>query len=355
MKLTKRDILKGTSAITVATGLSFAVGSANAAEELNFMTWCDHDDPNIIRPFEEAHDVKVNVKVYELTGAAISILEQSQPGDWDVIVVDSADVLRMGEAGWLQPLNKADFPYDDIFDGAETPHLHESGGTLWAVPEKFGFNTLAFDSRTVGSDGSLSLDILLDPEMEGRVGVYDYYLPVIKTLGLRHGINPNDFDMASLDVVREDLFALKDNTKLVGDIVATQTALAAGDVDVLVGVAEFVAPLQGEKPYLDWGTPVEGGLRWSQSVGIFKDSEKQDLALKFAQYLMSPEGQARVAMASCYNAMPVNAKAALTDEQKSSLRWAEIDAYLSNTYDYGAVDPELDEAMLELWTEFLAH
>ncbi len=355
MIIAKTALLQGVAALALAGAMSVTAPAAWATEELNFMTWCDHDDPAIIRPFEEANDVKVNVKVYELTGAAISLLEQSRPGDWDVIVVDSADVVRMGEAGWLQPLNKADFPYDDMFEGAKTPHLHESQGQLWGVPEKFGFNTLAFDTRAVGAEKGLSLDMLFDPEMKGRVGVYDYYLPVIKTLGLRKGIDPRDFDMAALDMVRADLFALKDNVKLVGDIVATQTALATGDVDMLVGVAEFVAPLQGEKPYLDWGTPKEGGLRWSQSVAIFKDSEKQDLALKFAQYLMSPEGQARVAMASCYNAMPVNSKAALTDEQKVSLRWEEIDDYLENTYDYGAVDAELDEAMLELWTEFLAH
>lgn len=354
MKNTKYKLLRGVTVVALATGLALSMASAKASEELNFMTWCDHDDPNIIRPFEEEHNVKVNVKVYELTGAAISLLEQSRPGDWDVIVLDSADVLRMGQAGWLQPLNKTDFPYDDIFEGAKTPHLHEANGNLYGVPEKFGFNTMAFDNRVVGTDGELTLDVLFDPAMKGRVGVYDYYLPVIKTLGLRRGIAPNDFNMESLELVRDDLFALKDNTKLVGDIVATQTALAGGDVDVLVGIAEFVAPLQGEKPHLDWGTPKEGGLRWSQSVSIFKDSQKQDLALKFAQYLLGPEGQARVAMATCYNAMPVNSKTALTAEQKESLRWDKIDEYLNNTSDYGAVDAELDEAMLELWTEFLA-
>ena len=355
MKFTRNTLLQSVAAIALVGAIAVSSGPAKAQEELNFMTWCDHDDANIIGPFEEANNVKVNVKVYELTGAAISLLEQSKPGDWDVMVVDSADVRRMGEGGWLQPLNKADFPYDDIFDGAETPHLHESGGKLWGVPEKFGFNTMAFDNRVVGTDGTLSLDVLFDPAMKGRVGVYDYYLPVIKTLGMRRGIDPAKFDMASLDMIRDDLFALKDNTKLIGDIVATQTALAGGEVDVLVGIAEFVAPLQAEKPHLDWGTPAEGGLRWSQSVAIFKDSQKQDLALKFTQYLLSPEGQARVAMASCYNAMPVNSKAALTPEQQKSLRWSKIDDYLNNTSDYGSVDAELDEAMLELWTEFLAH
>ncbi len=340
-------------AALVALGLS---GGAQAEEELNLLAWCDHDDPTIYQPFEEATGIEVNVKVYELTGAAISILEQSDPGDWDVFVVDTADVLRMAEGGWLEPLNKADFPYAQMFEGAKTPHLHELDGQLYGVPEKFGFNTLAYDGRKIGDDGNpVSLDVLFDPAMKGRVAVYDYYLPIIMTLGLKQGVEPVNFDEATLEQVREDLFALKDNTKIVGDLVATQTALATGDVDVLIGAAEWVAPLQAEKPYLDWGTPVEGGLRWSQSVALFKDSAKKEASLKLAQYLLSPEGQARVAMAPCYNAMPVNSAAALSDAQKESLRWGEIDAFLANTYDYGAVSPELDEQMVEVWTEFLAY
>ncbi|GAB5471390.1 MAG: spermidine/putrescine ABC transporter substrate-binding protein [Rhodospirillales bacterium] len=349
--------MSGLKSLGLAAVLALGLpGLAQAADEVNLLAWCDHDDPSIYAPFEAETGIKVNVKVYELTGAAISILEQSDAGDWDVFIVDTADVLRMAEAGWLEPLDPADFPYDKLFEGAKTPHLHELDGTLYGVPEKFGFNTLAYDGRKVGADGrEVSLDLLFDPAMKDRVAVYDYYLPIILTLGMRHGVKPADFDAETLAKVREDLFALKDNAKIVGDLIATQTALATGDVDLLIGAAEWVAPLQAEKPYLDWGTPVEGGLRWSQSVALFKDSEKKAAALNLAQYLMSPEGQARVALAPCYNAMPTNSAAALDAAQKASLRWAEIDAFLANTYDYGAVSPELDEEMVEVWTEFLAH
>ena len=66
--------------------------------------------------------------------------------------------------------------------------------------------------------------------------------------------------------------------------------------------------------------PDDGGVRWMQAIGVFAASEKQDLAKEFVKYILSPEGQARLATSSCYWAMPANSKAALTDGQKAVLR-----------------------------------
>ena len=44
---------------------------------------------------------------------------------------------------------------------------------------------------------------------------------------------------------------------------------------------------------------------------------------------MSPEGQARLATSSCYWGMPANTKAALTDEQKKTLRFNEQPGFLA--------------------------
>jgi spermidine/putrescine transport system substrate-binding protein len=341
--------------VAVALASALQVATADAAPTtLNLLAWCDHTDATLFQPFEKANNVKVNVKSYELTGAAISILEQSRPGDWDAFVVDSADVVRMGKAGWLAPLSKADFPYADFFEAAKTPQLHESGGKLWAVPEKFGFNTLAYDTRKFAKDGKPAVAGLFAKDAKGRVAVYDYYLPVIQTLGLMRGVKPADFKEADLKRVEPDLMALKKQSKVVGDMVTVETALANGDVDVLLGAAEWVASLKKEKPHIDWGNPVEGGMRWSQSVGVFRQSTKPALALKLAQYLVSPEGQARVATATCYWAMPINRKAALTDAQKKALRFERVEDYLANSYAYGAVDEALDAKMQDLWARFLA-
>ncbi len=118
---------------------------------------------------------------------------------------------------------------------------------------------------------------------------------------------------------------------------ASQTALATGEVDILVGGGEWVtAGLAKENPALDFSIPKEGAVLWSQSLAMFKDSKNKDLALKFIQYIMSPEGQARLATSSCYWGMPSNTKAALTDEQKKILRFDEQPAFLARAQPYPA-------------------
>ena len=86
-----------------------------------------------------------------------------------------------------------------------------------------------------------------------------------------------------------------------------------------------------------------------------KDSKKQDLALKFVQYIVSPEGQARLATSSCYWAMPANEKAGafLTDDQKKVLRWNEQADYLKKAQLYPVPSADLDAKMQDVWTEML--
>ena len=113
----------------------------SADKELNVLTWCDHTDPALLKPFEQKHKVRINMKEYDGTGVALALLEQSQPGDWDVFVVDSIDVRRVVKLGLLEPLDTKDFAWGDIFPEIRTPELHNVNGKLYAVPEKFGYNT----------------------------------------------------------------------------------------------------------------------------------------------------------------------------------------------------------------------
>ena len=84
-----------------ALGLLALATPAFAQDELNALVWCDHTDPALIAPFEAKYGVKVNLKEYEGTAAGLAILDQSQPGDWDVLVIDAVDVPRAVAAGKL--------------------------------------------------------------------------------------------------------------------------------------------------------------------------------------------------------------------------------------------------------------
>jgi spermidine/putrescine transport system substrate-binding protein len=343
---------------TLAAVALLVGGPALAQEELNALVWCDHTDPALIQPFEQAHNVKVNLKEYEGTGTALSLIEQSQPGDWDVFVVDGIDVPRAIDAGILGPLPKDQLPLDDIFPALRMDDQQMRDGEVYAVTEKFGYNTVAFNKEKVDPADMNDMTVLWGDKYKGRIAVYDYYLPVIGMVAMGLGKKTAELTEADLPEIRDTLFKLKENAKSVGEIVSSQMALATGEVDILVGGGEFVtAGLAAENPAMDWVLPKQGGVRWSQSIGVFKDSKKPELAVEFVKYILSPEGQARLATSSCYWAMPANAKAGehLTDQQKAALRWDDQEGYIANAQLYPAPDAALDAKMQEVWTEFLAH
>jgi len=345
-------------AAPVAMAMALSGATASTAEELNALVWCDHTDPALIEPFEQKHGVKVNLKEYEGTGAALAIIEQSRPGDWDVFVVDGVDVPGVVASGLLAELPQDQLPLDTVFDAVQMRDMTFKDGKMYAIMEKFGYNVISYNKEKVDPADMRDINSLWSDKYKGRIAVYDYYIPLMNLVALKMGIKPSEITADILPQMREELFKLKDNSVMVGDVVASSTALAVGEADILIGGGEWaVSVLSAEQPELDWVLPDQGGMLWSQSIAVFEASEKKDLAIEFVKYIMSPEGQARLATSSCFWGMPANsaAKDSLTDQQRAALRWDEQAGFQANSHRYFIPDPELDGLMLDVWTEFLQH
>jgi len=346
-----------TTTLAMAAAVAALTSAPAAAQvELNALVWCDHTDPALIEPFEKANNVKVNLKEYEGTGAGLSIIDQSRPGDWDVLVIDGVDVQRAVDKDILAEMPADALPNADIFPEVRMEANNTRDGKTYAVTEKFGYNTVSYDKTKVDPTDMKDMSKLWSEKYKGRIAVYDYYLPMIGLTGIGLGKATASLTDADLPAIKDKLFALKANAKQVSDVVSSQTALATGEVDIVFGGGEWLtAGLVKDKPNLDWTIPEQGAVRWAQSIGVMKGSTKKDLALKFVQYIVSPEGQAKLATSSCYWAMPANAKAGehLTSEQKTALRWNEQADYLKRTQLYPIPSAELDAKMQDAWTEML--
>ncbi|MEM1429000.1 MAG: extracellular solute-binding protein [Pseudomonadota bacterium] len=331
-------------------------GAAQAQEELNALVWCDHTDDALIEPFEAAHGVEVNLREYEGTGAALALLEQSRPGDWDVLVIDGIDVFRAIDAGILAPLPDEALPVADFFPEVVMAENNTRDGVTYAVTEKFGYNTISYNADAVDPGDMADLATVWSEKYDGRISIYDYYLPVMGLAALAEGIATEAIDGDSLETIGGVLSDMRARAASVGGVVAAQTALATGEVDIVVGGGEWLTAVLAEaQPELTWTIPEQGAVRWTQSIGILADSEKPDLALEFVKYIVSPEGQARLATSACFWGMPANAKAGdiLTDDQKEVLRWDSQADYLARTQLYPAPDADLDIEMQDLWLDTL--
>ena len=333
-----------------------AVASPSFAQEINALVWCDHTDPALIAPFEEKFGVTVNLKEYEGTAAGLQILEQSQPGEWDVLVIDAVDVKRAVEGGFLAELPADQLPTQDFFPEVVMAENNMVDGKTYAVTEKFGYNTISYDKTKVDPADMQDMAALTSGKYDGRIGIYDYYLPVIGLVALGQGVNTADITAETLPSLKDPLMALRAASKQVADVVSAQTALATGEVDIVVGGGEWLtAVLAADNPNLDWTIPKQGGLRWAQSIGVVAGPTQPDLALEFVKYIVSPEGQARLATSSCYWGMPANAKAgdSLSLESREVLRWSEQPEFLKRAQLYPIPDAALDTAMQDMWTEML--
>jgi len=329
-------------------------GQVFAQESINALVWCDHTDPEFIQPFEEANNVRVNLKEFEGTGAALSILEQSRPGDWDVMIIDGVDIPGLVEQGLLASIPEHALPLDDLWPEVVLADYHQHDGQWYGMTELFGYNTIAYNKNNVDPEDMLDMTTLWGDKYKGRIAVYDWHTPMIGLVAMGLGKKTAELTASDLPEIRETLFRLKENTVQFTDVVASQTALATGEVDILFGGGEWLTGvLSTEMPELDWVLPKQGGLMWSQSVTMLADAANPEMALKFVQYILSPEGQAALATSSCYWAMPANMKTGdvLTSDQKKTLRWDQQAEYLANSQRYPSVSAELDEQMEDLWIE----
>jgi spermidine/putrescine transport system substrate-binding protein len=346
--MTMRKILLAGIAVLAWTG------AAEAADTLNVLTWCDHEDPALLEPFEQANGVKVNFKDIDSTAAALAVLGQSKPGDWDVLVVDQTDTGRLAGMKMLEPLDAKDYPFGDIPAEIADPKLTSVDGTLYTVPEKFGYNTVAYNKAAVDPAAMTDINAIWDAKYKGRIAIYDYYVPEIEYVAIALGKKPSDLTDADLPAIKEKLVALKQNAAMIGDVTTVQQALASGSVDILVGGGEWVtAGIAKDNPNLDYVIPTQGGVRWQQGLGIFAASKQKDLAKKFVQYIVSPEAQGKLATSACYWGMPANAKAVLDAEQKKILRWDEQPGYIKTSHPYLQMTPEFDKKLQALWAEVL--
>lgn len=347
----RREFVATSAGAIAATSMWPSV--SHAAQELNILVWCDHADPKLIGPFEKKHGVKVNVKTYEGTGTALSILEQSSPGDWDVLVIDAPDVPRVANRGILMELSKDLVEWNDIFSQLRNAPYATVDGKHYAIPEKFGYYGFCYNKKVVSAEDASRGDIGWNKKYAGRIGVYDYYFPVIQMVGISMGIKPQDIKQTDLPKIRKRLLEMKPNVKMVGDIVAVQNALVTGSVDVIVGGAEFtVSNLMPKNPHLDWTISKQGGLIWNQGIGVLAKSKRKDLAQEFIKWILSSKGQGLLATSECFWAMPANSKAEVSEVAKTNLRWSDQSNFLGRSHVSLLPDAKMDAEMLDIWTEF---
>lgn len=359
--MTRRDFLKTSSLAAGGVALGSHIRPARSEEQvLRWLTYAGHSAEEVVGPFEEAHDVKIEAREYTGGERMLSLIHGSPPGSFDVVTSDAPYLEMLKEAGLIEPMDPAQYPFEQFWPEFQEWPQHILDGDLYAVMSSWGFNGLAYNSDVLSADDVRSYGVMLQDDLKGKVGMREWYLPVMGCFSLYLGHKePYDISDAEFDELRETMFSVKPQVQGFWGFGGTFDSLAGGVIHVIPGTGDWMTGLLRRDGHpISSATTDEGAVMWTESESILHGTEKKELAQEFIRYLTSPEGQRRLMTKSAYMGSGPNKDAweQLNHNEPEVAGWLNMDLDSENLMDMlrdGRIVPRKLPAQqpIETWSE----
>ena len=278
------------SGLTVGATFGLTARRAVAATtSITVLNWKGYgtDEAWALKAFAAATGVEVKHDYFNSEPEMLTKL-QTNPGAYDVVLINSARTQQAQAAGLLDPIDLAAAPNaKDLAPALKThPNLMVDGKT-YGLSWLWGMNSLAI--RTGKVTGADSFAIFLDPKYAGRLAPLDDAATEIAVGALLTGQdinNPKD-----MKAIGDKLKAMKTNVKLLWsseDEWNKAFAADAFDISVFWSGAAVRSKKQSKLP-VDFIVPKEGAIGWLDGLSIPKSSKNKDAALKFINFMIDPK------------------------------------------------------------------
>ena len=301
----RRFLLNGAAAAVGAATVFTGRRAGAAPTELNILSWYGHAEPDMVGAFEAEHNVKINKKYYVGGDQMLAAIAQSPVGTYDIVLSDREYVEQLVAADLIERLDPQDYPLDDFFPEFQTFPGHWQGNDLYSVMIRFGYLGLSYNSDALTEAEVRSYKVMWDPKIKGRVGHFDWHLPNFGSISLFNG-NPKPFDLSESQwaALQDKTMSLKPQVAGYFDYGGILSSLRSSQVVAIPGIGDWITGvLQRDGAKVATAIPDEGGLLWAESLSIGKGTKKGELARKFINYVLSPEGQIRTAKLAAYPAL----------------------------------------------------
>ncbi len=301
-QMVRRDVLR------LGGGVLLSAPFVNRAwaqtTEINMLAWYGHGEPDIVGEFEAANNVKFVPKYYAGGDNMLALIAQSPPGTYDLILSDAEFVQQLNALGYIEPLEAADYPFDDMLhqDFTKFPG-HWDGDTLYSMMVRGGHLGVSYNTTAVSAEEAASYDAFWKPEIKGKVGHFDWHLPSLGMMSLKNGNGAGlwDLDDDQWQAVQDTTMSLRPQVGGYFDYGGTFNGLKNGEMLAMCGIGDWITGvLERDGAPVASVIPNEGGIQWTESYSIGIGSEKADICKKFMQYMLSPEGQVKSAQMLAY-------------------------------------------------------
>ncbi len=260
--------------------------------------------------FSKETGIKINYDTYSSNEELLAKLQAGASG-YDVIIPSDYIVTVMINQGMLEPLDLGKITnFKNINPEFQNPDFDP--GNKYSVPYQWGTTGLLYNPSTVPFAPTRWAD-LWDPAFANRLVALDDEREIIGLVLQVLGYSKNTTDPAQLDEAQKKLAELMPNIRLF-DSDSPESAILSSEAWAGVVWNGNASLGYAEDPNLVYICPEEGCGIWFDNLSIPKGAPHKDAALKFINYVLSPEASVLITKEFPYS----NPNVAALDYMKTS-------------------------------------
>jgi spermidine/putrescine-binding protein len=296
-QISRRDVGKLFAAlgITAAVGPRLAMHPALAqANELTMIIWEGYANPTFAAKFEEENDAKINATPMSSSDDAFGRLQAGGGANFDLVSASNDVSQRLIDAGLVQAIDPSRLTnYGDLYEQFQMPSYITKDGELYGANFAWGPTLMLYNTEQVAEEPT-SWNALLDEQYAGKISTWNAPIQIAQYALL---LDPKPEDPYLLD--DEQLAQVKEILLRQKPLIRTYWNLG-DELKQLFASGEVV--ISDAWPYvgvglMEQGVPVaevipsEGVTGWSDSWMLTSGAQNVDLAYKWMDYMIGPDGQ----------------------------------------------------------------
>ena len=356
--ISRRDMSKLFAALGLTSALGPVIGRNPAlaqSNELTMIVWEGYTSDSFTIPWEEANDANVEATFAGTGDEMFAAMQGSGGTTYDMVSASSDLPQRLYDADLLMEVDASKLTnYPDLYEQFQRPPYITFDDKLYGVNFAWGPTIILYNPDEV-AETPTSWNALLDEQYSGKITTWNYPLQIAQYALL-------------LDPKPEDPFLLDDEQLAqVKDILVRQRPLVRkywdlggeiaelflnGEVVLSDGWSWITLQIQGSDGSVAEATPEEGVTGWSDSWCISNKAADPDLALKWADYMIGPEGQKGVIENLNYSITNSKVVETLPMELREQLRMVDVPAEYAKIHMWKFV-PNYDK-WVQIWQEATA-
>ena len=274
----------------VMTGCGGGSGSEETAGELNLFTWDGMFPQEVLDAFEDETGIRIYYSNFDTDEAMLAKLEETQGGDYDLVIADDYIIEVAIAEGLVQKLDKAKISTYDNLNPLYMGQFYDPADE-YTIPWGAGIPLIVYNPTLTGFHLTGYGD-LWNPVLKDNVALIGNYRVIngitLKTMGESMNVD----DVAKIEAAGEKLKELAPNVRVISDS-NTQDFLISEEVGAALLYTSQVNLAMTSSDNLAICYPKEGLGFGIMAAFIPSQAPNSDAAHLFLEYLNQPEVAAK--------------------------------------------------------------